>query len=296
LTTVGLYTASLSARALAQRGRLDATGLYYYNARYYDATIGRFISADTYVQWSDGFDTVVSQLTVNFIPQGLGTVNSPQKNCPTTTKNITVNPQTLDRYSYVLNNPLKYTDPNGWWTIMYQLSASASLFLGCSLGCGIIFDGEGNWAIVSSTTTNIKIGIQNNSFSVSGEASITAGVQITNADTIWDVLNNSCETQITVSGGKGLAGSGTWIDGGTYQGGGLSIGIGEGFSIEGSIGIDAQVIISNKTFENFSNLTSFDYWMWGLFTMGKISGEMYINAYMAVSQGADPNWVISEIE
>ena len=30
--------------------RLDSTGLYYYGARYYDATIGRFISADTIVQ------------------------------------------------------------------------------------------------------------------------------------------------------------------------------------------------------------------------------------------------------
>jgi RHS repeat-associated protein len=29
--------------------RLDDTGLYFYNARYYDATLGRFISADTVV-------------------------------------------------------------------------------------------------------------------------------------------------------------------------------------------------------------------------------------------------------
>ena len=57
--------------------RLDAgTGLYYYGARYYDATIGRFISADTLVQ--------------DF-----------------------TNPQTLNRYSYVLNNPLRYVDPSG---------------------------------------------------------------------------------------------------------------------------------------------------------------------------------------
>jgi RHS repeat-associated protein len=56
--------------------RLDSTGLYYYGARYYDATIGRFISADTIVQ---SFS----------------------------------NPQTLNRYSYCLNNPLKYTDPTG---------------------------------------------------------------------------------------------------------------------------------------------------------------------------------------
>jgi len=54
------------------------TGLYYYNARYYDPAIGRFISADTLVQnYSD--------------------------------------PQTLNRYSYVRNNPLLYTDPSGHW-------------------------------------------------------------------------------------------------------------------------------------------------------------------------------------
>ncbi|GEM_PF-5653187 len=56
--------------------RLDATGLYYYGARYYDPAIGRFISADTVVQ------------------------------------NL-ANPQTLNRYSYVVNNPLRYIDPTG---------------------------------------------------------------------------------------------------------------------------------------------------------------------------------------
>jgi RHS repeat-associated protein len=55
---------------------LDTTGLYYYGARYYDPGIGRFISPDTVVQ--------------DF-----------------------TNPQTLNRYSYCLNNPLKYTDPSG---------------------------------------------------------------------------------------------------------------------------------------------------------------------------------------
>jgi RHS repeat-associated protein len=55
--------------------RLDATGLYYYNARYYDVLIGRFISADS------------------IIPS--------------------LNPQYFNRYSYCLNNPLKYIDPSG---------------------------------------------------------------------------------------------------------------------------------------------------------------------------------------
>ena len=51
-------------------------GLYYYNARYYDPKLARFISADTIVPKM--FD-----------------------------------PQALNRYSYVANNPIKYIDPSG---------------------------------------------------------------------------------------------------------------------------------------------------------------------------------------
>jgi len=54
----------------------DGLGLYDYNARYYDPLIGRFSSADTIVP-SPG------------------------------------DPQSLNRYAYVQNNPLKYTDPSG---------------------------------------------------------------------------------------------------------------------------------------------------------------------------------------
>ncbi|MEM6671820.1 MAG: FG-GAP-like repeat-containing protein [Planctomycetota bacterium] len=54
----------------------EQTGLHYMKARYYDSTTGRFISPDS------------------MIP-------SPY------------NPQSLNRYSYVLNNPISYTDPTG---------------------------------------------------------------------------------------------------------------------------------------------------------------------------------------
>lgn len=52
------------------------SGLYYYGARYYNPAIGRFIQPDS------------------MIPKPY-------------------NPQYLNRYSYVLNNPYKYIDPNG---------------------------------------------------------------------------------------------------------------------------------------------------------------------------------------
>ncbi len=53
------------------------TGLYYYHARYYDPVLGRFVSAD---------------------PIGINLSN----------------PQTLNRYSYVTNNPINLTDPTGY--------------------------------------------------------------------------------------------------------------------------------------------------------------------------------------
>jgi len=51
--------------------------LYYYGARYYDAALGRFIQPDTIV---------------------------PEPG----------NPQSLNRYSYVRNNPLRFVDPSGF--------------------------------------------------------------------------------------------------------------------------------------------------------------------------------------
>ncbi len=52
------------------------TGLYYYGARYYDPELGRFITPDSIVPYSS-------------------------------------DPQSFNRYSYVRNNPVVYTDPSG---------------------------------------------------------------------------------------------------------------------------------------------------------------------------------------
>ncbi len=54
------------------------TGLYYYGARYYNPALGRFISPDSVVARPE-------------------------------------NPQNLDRYSYVRNNPVKLVDPSGYY-------------------------------------------------------------------------------------------------------------------------------------------------------------------------------------
>jgi RHS repeat-associated protein len=72
-TTALGYVADTVRQKFTQKERDIETGLDYFGARYYASTQGRFITADS---WA-------------------GKV---------------VNPQSLNRYSYVVNNPLKYVD------------------------------------------------------------------------------------------------------------------------------------------------------------------------------------------
>ena len=64
-------------RGFTGHEQLDTVGLVHMNGRIYDPTIGRFLSADPQVQF-------------------------PQEN------------QSYNRYSYVMNNPMRFTDPSGY--------------------------------------------------------------------------------------------------------------------------------------------------------------------------------------
>jgi RHS repeat-associated protein len=79
---------------------LDDTGLLYYNARYYDPTTARFISADSIVP-SAGALTRAPHDPVATAAWGKAKEGGP------------ANPQDLNRYTYVLNNPVRHTDPTG---------------------------------------------------------------------------------------------------------------------------------------------------------------------------------------
>lgn len=59
----------------------EETGLYYYSARYYDPRTSQFISTDPLLQ------------------------KDPRQ--------VTEVPATMNPYSYVANNPLRYIDPTG---------------------------------------------------------------------------------------------------------------------------------------------------------------------------------------
>ncbi|MES4787540.1 MAG: hypothetical protein C4294_19070 [Nitrospiraceae bacterium] len=71
---------------------MDGTGLLDYGARYYAPRIGRFTQADT------------------LVPDP-------------------ANPQSLNRYAYTLNNPLRYTDPTGHCPICFA-AALAMAYIG----------------------------------------------------------------------------------------------------------------------------------------------------------------------
>jgi RHS repeat-associated protein len=69
----------------------DASGLSYLRSRYYDPNLGRFLSRDT---WVGGFSA----------------------------------PQSLNRYAYVRNNPVRYADPSGHCGIDLIADLGFSLF------------------------------------------------------------------------------------------------------------------------------------------------------------------------
>ncbi|GAB4215086.1 MAG: carbohydrate-binding domain-containing protein [Roseiflexaceae bacterium] len=109
----------ISQTSRAYTGQIqDDTGLLFYNARFYDPGLARFVSADSVVPGDASGSmgkTAYTPLTVDFhedeFASGLAAENRGER----TDVNAfgPSNAQALNRYSYVQNNPLKYTDPSG---------------------------------------------------------------------------------------------------------------------------------------------------------------------------------------
>ena len=94
-------------RGFTGHEHLDELGLIHMNGRVYDPFLGRFLSADSVIE----------------APQLL---------------------QSYNRYSYVLNNPLKYTDPSGHCIWDFCIAEIAAFIVGYEL----TQHGNSNWRVV----------------------------------------------------------------------------------------------------------------------------------------------------
>ena len=73
-----LYQSVVTTRGFTDHEQIDSVGLVHMNGRVYDPELGRFLSADPFIQDAE-------------------------------------NLQSWNRYTYVLNNPLSFTDPDGFF-------------------------------------------------------------------------------------------------------------------------------------------------------------------------------------
>jgi RHS repeat-associated protein len=82
-------------RQFTGKERDSESGLDYFGARYYGSALGRFTSPD---EFKGGFDGLDGQAAFAAGPIPYADIGDPQ---------------TLNKYVYVRNNPLRYVDPNG---------------------------------------------------------------------------------------------------------------------------------------------------------------------------------------
>ncbi|AGB40343.1 RHS repeat-associated core domain protein [Halobacteroides halobius DSM 5150] len=142
------------------------TGLYYYGARYYDPTIGRFISEDPI---QDGWNW----------------------------------------YVYCRNNPLKYVDPDGLWTMRLGFNAFYGRIAGGNLDFMFAVDDNWNLAFMyeKSAGTSISPSAATGGFFNLGlQGSFSA-----NADTVFDHEGTSINTGFGVGVTKFSGGYDTTI-------------------------------------------------------------------------------------
>lgn len=126
---------------LTQKERDDETGLDYFLARYYSSTQGRFTSPDEFVGGPDELYEFEENASAN----------------PTFYADL-ADPQSLNKYQYAYNNPLRYFDPDG-----HQGRGTLNKIVNCAWDTQIGVDKVG---------LNLAIGAQNIGADAVGEKRI----------------------------------------------------------------------------------------------------------------------------
>ena len=95
-------------------------GLYYYGARWYDSALGRFVSPDSIIPGTE-------------------------------------NPLAWDRYAYVNNSPLNYTDPSGNFAFLATALVGAGIAMGVNYGIQVWGNYQNSRNLSQAMTTNIDV-------------------------------------------------------------------------------------------------------------------------------------------
>jgi RHS repeat-associated protein len=103
-------------RGYTEHEHLDEMGVIHMNGRLYDPLVGRFMSADPYIQ-------------------------SPE------------NLQSYNRFAYVMNNPLAYTHPSGYWS--WKKFRQAVIMIGVAVTLGPAASGYlyTTWGVTAATAS-----------------------------------------------------------------------------------------------------------------------------------------------
>ncbi len=111
----------ITSRGYTGHEHIDAFDLINMNGRAYDPVVGAFLSPDPYVQ-----------------APGI--------------------PQNLNRYSYVLNNPLKYSDPSGEW-IFAAIGFIVGAYIGSSIANNDWNPFDGGWTLGNTIVGGVLGGL-----------------------------------------------------------------------------------------------------------------------------------------
>ena len=193
-----LLASRVTNRGFTGHEQMDGVGLIHMNGRVYDARLGRFLSADPFIQ-----DRTSSQA--------------------------------LNRYSYVENNPLSYTDPSGYFLkkVFRKLKKLVGkVWKGIRTGLKGLFQGIGrvfNAVPGLSTVVGVVLSVVN---PVAGAlyfkvlAGLNAAVSLANGASIGDVATGFAVGLVTSGLGgalgdvlsKGIGVAGHYVAGGLTGG------------------------------------------------------------------------------